>query len=192
MKKVFIIVLIVLVIGLFIFLYLNRDSNKSERVKEKMNDTAIIYFSATGNTEEVANYLGEITGGKVIQIIPKDEYTSSDLNYNNDDCRANREQNDDSARPEIANEIDTNYEIIYLGFPIWWGDVPKIILTFLDTYDLDGKTVIPFCTSGGSSISSSLITLREYKPNINWVDGERISISDKEAIDSWVSNLQVK
>lgn len=174
----------------------NQDDGQDINVPSSGGDSAtgesvVIYFSATGNTERVAGYIQEITGSEIIEIIPADEYTSADLNYSDDDCRANQEQNDDSARPEIANEIDVDsYDTIYLGFPIWWGDVPKIILTFLDTYDLSGKTVIPFCTSGGSGISTSMNTLRNYNQNINWIDGEQFSSgASKNAIESWINSL---
>ena len=174
----------------------NQDDEQDINVPSSGGDSAtgesvVIYFSATGNTERVAGYIQEITGSDIIEIIPADEYTSADLNYSDDDCRANQEQNDDSARPEIANEIDIDsYDTIYLGFPIWWGDVPKIILTFLDTYDLSGKTVIPFCTSGGSGISTSMNTLRNYNQNINWIDGEQFSSgASKNAIESWINSL---
>ena len=174
----------------------NQDDGQDINVPSSGGDSAtgesvVIYFSATGNTERVAGYIQEITGSDIIEIIPADEYTNVDLNYSDDDCRANQEQNDDSARPEIANEIDVDsYDTIYLGFPIWWGDVPKIILTFLDTYDLSGKTVIPFCTSGGSGISTSMNTLRNYNQNINWIDGEQFSSgASKNAIESWINSL---
>ena len=174
----------------------NQDDGQDINVPSSGGDSAtgesvVIYFSATGNTERVAGYIQEITGSEIIEIIPADEYTSADLNYSDDDCRANQEQNDDSARPEIANEIDVDsYDTIYLGFPIWWGDVPKIILTFLDTYDLSEKTVIPFCTSGGSGISTSMNTLRNYNQNINWIDGEQFSSgASKNAIESWINSL---
>lgn len=174
----------------------NQDDGQDINVPSSGGDSAtgesvVIYFSATGNTERVAGYIQEITGSDIIEIIPADEYTNADLNYSADDCRANQEQNDDSARPEIANEIDVDsYDTIYLGFPIWWGDVPKIILTFLDTYDLSGKTVIPFCTSGGSGISTSMNTLRNYNQNINWIDGEQFSSgASKNAIESWINSL---
>lgn len=174
----------------------NQDDGQDINVPSSGGDSAtgesvVIYFSATGNTERVAGYIQEITGSDIIEIIPADEYTNADLNYSDDDCRANQEQNDDSARPEIANEIDVDsYDTIYLGFPIWWGDVPKIILTFLDTYDLSGKTVIPFCTSGGSGISTSMNTLRNYNQNINWIDGEQfLSGASKSAVGSWINSL---
>lgn len=152
------------------------------------NKIAIIYFSATGTTKKVAEYIQEETKGDLIEIIPQEKYTNDDLNYNNNNSRANKEQNDSNARPEIANPIDINsYDIIYLGFPIWWGDVPKIILTFLDTYNLNGKTIIPFCTSHSSGISQSLNTLKNYNENVNWKDGKKFHSSAKEEINNWIN-----
>lgn len=171
---------------------INEDENKKKEEREENNmnsqsKIAVVYFSATGTTESVAKYIEEATSGDIFEIIPASEYTSSDLNYNNNNSRANREQNNDSARPEIANKINIDsYDTIYLGFPIWWGDVPKIILTFLDTYDLSGKTVIPFCTSGSTGISGSMNTLRNYNKNVNWKDGRRFTTSSKEEINRWV------
>lgn len=211
-----IILVVLIVLGLYFVLTNNSDNSQTNGQNNNQNnneqnsnlddgqdinvpsgggsatgESVVIYFSATGNTERVAGYIQEITGSDIIEIIPADEYTSADLNYSDDDCRANQEQNYDSARPEIANEIDVDsYDTIYLGFPIWWGDVPKIILTFLDTYDLSGKTVIPFCTSGGSGISTSMNTLRNYNQNINWIDGEQFSSgASKNAIESWINSL---
>lgn len=212
-----IILVVLIVLGLYFVLTNNSENNQTNKSNNNQNnneqnsnqddgqdinvpssggdsatgESVVIYFSATGNTERVAGYIQEITGSDIIEIIPADEYTSADINYSDDDCRANQEQNDDSARPEIANEIDVDsYDTIYLGFPIWWGDVPKIILTFLDTYDLSGKTVIPFCTSGGSGISTSMNTLRNYNQNINWIDGEQFSSgASKNAIESWINSL---
>lgn len=219
-KKIIAIVSIILVVliilGLYFLLINNSENNQTNEPNNNQNneqnsnqddgqdidtpsssggsatgESVVIYFSATGNTERVAGYIEEVTGSDIVEIIPADEYTSADLNYSDDNCRANQEQNDDSARLEIANEIDiTSYDTIYLGFPIWWGDVPKIILTFLDTYDLSGKTVIPFCTSGGSGISTSMNTLRNYNQNINWIDGEQFSSgATKNAIESWINSL---
>ena len=133
------------------------NSNKANVISDK--NVGVIYFSATGTTKRVAELIKKATDGDLIEIVPKDKYTDADLNYGNDDSRATKEQNDPSARPEIKNSINIdNYDVIFLGYPIWWGDVPKIILTFLDSNDLDSKIVIPFCTSGSTGISSSLST----------------------------------
>lgn len=158
----------------------NQNSNKK---------VAIIYFSATGTTEKVATYIKDATGGDLIEIVPKDKYSDADLNYSNDNCRANKEQNDSSSRPAIANNISTDsYDVIYLGYPIWWGDAPRIIYTFLDSHDLSGKTVIPFCTSGGSGIGSSVSYFKKNYKNVNWLDGRRLSTSKSEVTD-WVNGL---
>ena len=160
------------------------DNETSDRQK-----IAIIYFSATGTTKKVAGYIKELTGGDLIEIVPKKKYTDDDLNYNNSNSRATKEQNDSFARPEISNTIDTDsYDIIYLGYPIWWGDAPKIILTFLDNHDLTGKTVIPFCTSGSSGITTSVNYFKSNYKNVNWLDGKRLSTSQSE-VKAWVTSL---
>lgn len=172
---------------------LTEDQNSNEPNEENINNNdrkvAIIYFSATGTTEKVAGYIKDATDGNLIEIIPKEEYTDNDLNYGNNNSRATKEQNDSSARPEMKNTINTdNYDVIFLGYPIWWGDVPKIILTFLDSHNLDGKTVIPFCTSGSTGIENSMNTLKNYNKNIKWIDGKRLSTSESEA-KNWVNGL---
>ena len=121
--------------------------------------------------------------------MPKEKYTDKDLDWNNSKSRTSIECNDSDSRPEISNKISVEeYDVIYLGYPIWWGDVPHIILTFMDTYKLDGKTVIPFATSGGTGISESMNTLKKYNKNVNWIDGKRLS-SDSE-INSWINSLK--
>lgn len=221
MKKIIIVILIVLVCilgGIGIYM-LNRtddtsdiktnkvrkntqnsmeqQNNKQINGHENNNNTnnykiAVIYFSATGTTEKIAKYISDETNADLIKIEPKEPYTSADLNYNSD-CRANREQNDENSRPEIRNKIDIeNYDIIYLGYPIWWGTCPKIIFTLLDNYDLSEKTVIPFCTSGGSSIAQSLRDLKEYKANVNWLEGKKFDSSNSNSeIEKWINDLDV-
>lgn len=152
----------------------------------------IVYFSATGNTKTVAENLAEIRGCDIVEIEPAVPYTEEDLDYSNDSCRANLEQNDDSARPEIANTIENidSYDVIYLGFPIWWGDMPKIMCTFLDTYDLSGKTIAPFCTSGGSGISSAADRIAEMEPDAEVTEGLRTSTSSAEAdLTDWLGEI---
>ncbi len=168
------------------------DNATDNTVNSETSDNqkiAIIYFSATGTTEKVAEYIKDATGGDLIKIEPKEQYTDEDLSYNNNNSRATKEQNDSSARPEISNTIDTDsYDVIYLGYPIWFGDAPRIILTFLDNYDLSGKTVIPFCTSGSSGISTSVNYFKSNYKNVNWLDGERLTTSQSEVTD-WVNSL---
>ena len=129
-------------------------------------DVLVAYFSATGNTENIAEHLVSILDADLYEIVPQVPYTFEDLDYSNSDCRANREQNDPTARPAISGGVEDleDYEVIFLGYPIWWGDAPKIIPTFLETYDFDGKTIVPFCTSGSSSIGSSADDLDALTP----------------------------
>ena len=167
----------------------NNDNTNTEDNKTSDSKVAIIYFSATGTTEEVAGYIKDATNGDLIEIVPKEKYTDADLNYSNNNCRANKEQNDSSSRPEISNNINTDsYDVIYLGYPIWWGDAPRIILTFLDSHDLSGKTVIPFCTSGGSGIGTSVSYFKNNYKNVNWLDGRRLSTSKNE-VTNWINGL---
>lgn len=157
------------------------------------NKSLVLYFSATNNTEQVAKYISEITSSDILEIIPKDGYTNEDLDYNNNNSRANREQNDENARPEISNKLDLeNYDVIYLGYPIWWEEEPRIILTLLDNYNLDNKTIIPFCTSGGSGIELSVSNIRNYNDKLNVLDGKRFSYnSSKEEVITWINSLNI-
>ena len=150
--------------------------NKGNNNKVVTNNNAVVlYFSATGTTKGIAEKIANELNSDIIEIVPEQEYKSEDLNYNSD-CRANREQNDDNARPKIKNTIDiSKYDTIYLGYPIWWGTIPKIILTLLDSYDFSNKTIIPFCTSGSTGISGSVSDLRKYNSKLDIKDGKRFS-----------------
>lgn len=154
------------------------------------------YFSATNNTEGVAQNIVNVLGADnadLFEITPAVPYTTADLNYNTD-CRANREQNDASARPAIAENCTVNnmadYDTIFLGYPIWWGQAPKIIYTFLESYDFSGKTIIPFCTSASSGIGSSAANLHGLAENAARRSGQRFSGSASEAtVKSWIDGL---
>lgn len=194
-KKIMIIFIIVLIIivGIIGYTIIKKNNTKNNESESNNSKIAVIYFSATGTTKEVAEKIANVTKGNIIEIMPKDKYTSSDLNYNNDSSRANKEQNNSSARPEIENNIDVSkYDIIYLGYPIWWSDIPKIILSFIDANNLDGKTIIPFCTSGSTGISQSQNTLESYNRNIKWLKGKRFSssVSEKE-LTEWIKELDL-
>ena len=146
------------------------------------SNSVVLYFSATGTTKKIAERIAGKLGSDIIEIIPKEKYKDEDLDYNSD-CRANREQNDSKARPEIKNKIDiSKYDTIYLGYPIWWGTNPKIILTLLDSCDFTGKTIIPFCTSGSTDITGSVEALRNYNSKLNIKDGKRFSSSDSDEV----------
>ncbi|MBQ3939822.1 MAG: NAD(P)H-dependent oxidoreductase [Oscillospiraceae bacterium] len=124
---------------------------------EQQTDTLVAYFSRTGNTEKIANYLIDLTGADRLVIEAAEPYSDADIRYQDDSCRANREQNDKSVRPEIAAlpESLDGYDVIFLGYPIWWGDLPMPCYTFFDKVKLEGKTVAPFCTHEGSGLSGT-------------------------------------
>ena len=168
------------------------DATSSPSEKEE-STTLVAYFSNTGNTENIAKYISENLGADMYEIEAAQPYTSADLDYNNSSSRANREQNDDSARPEIANGIDNmeQYDVIYLGYPIWWGQAPKIIYTFLESYDFSGKTIIPFCTSGSSGIGSSAANLHGIvDSSVDWKEGRRFSGSaSPDSVASWINEI---
>ena len=121
-----------------------------------------------------------------------DPYTEEDLDYSNSNCRARQEQDDPDARPEISGIVENfnDYEAVFIGHPIWWGDAPKIISTFLESYDFEGKTIVPFCTSGSSSIGSSADGLEALAGGAAWLDGQRFSGSaSRETVQQWVDSL---
>ena len=153
--------------------------------------TALIaYFSWSGNTEAVAREIQAQTGADLFEIVPAEPYTDD---YDELLDIAQEEQSSD-ARPAIAETVDLSaYDTVYLGFPNWWGDMPMILYTFLDEYDLSGKTVVPFNTSGGSGFSGSLDTIAEMEPEAEITEG--ISLGSEEAEDcadevaEWLANM---
>ena len=169
------------------------DSAQESGVEDTPS-TLVAYFSATGNTEGIAQRLQAILDADLYEIIPAEPYSYDDLNYNVSDCRANQEQNDPDARPAIDGSVENmdGYDVIFLGYPIWWGDAPKIISTFLETYDFDGKTIVPFCTSGSSSIGSSADALEDLTQGTTWLEGQRFSGSaSQETVSQWVDALDL-
>ena len=178
----FLILLIVFIITGCVTKNDTKNNNNSDNVTKEKSSSVVLYFSATGTTKSIAERIAKESNSDIIEIIPKEKYKSEDLNYNSD-CRANREQKDSKARPEIENNIDiSKYDTIYLGYPIWWGTNPKIILTLIDTYDFTDKTIIPFCTSGSSDIKDSVDDLRNYNDKLNIKDGIRFSSNDSDEI----------
>lgn len=150
-------------------------------------------FSCTGTTEGVAEIIAEVTGGFLHEILPEDPYTDEDLDYYSGG-RADQEQADPNARPAIANSVEgmKDYDVVFLGYPIWHGQAPKIIYTFLERYDLSGKTIVPFCTSGSSGIGSSADNLHSLVPEAEWRDGTRFSgNTNEQTISDWLEGLDL-
>ncbi|WP_455529936.1 flavodoxin [Ruminococcus sp.] len=158
------------------------------------NDTLVIYFSRTGNTEKIAEHLIELTDADSYVIEAAVPYSDADIKYQDDNCRANKEQNDKSVRPEIANPIASidSYDTIFLGYPIWWGQEPRIIDTFLESYDFSDKTVIPFCTSGSSGISTSEKNISELVTIGTQLEGRRFPAgASKDEVKEWYDTLNL-
>lgn len=151
---------------------------------------AVVYFSVTGNTEMVAGKIAAALDVTPQALVPAEPYTSADIDYNND-CRANVEQQDDlSIRPALAEPLPdvAGATTVFLGYPIWWGKVPRVVLTYVESGALSGKTVVPFCTSGSSGIEGSLDELESADASVTWEPGRRFDASvSEEAIDEFVA-----
>ncbi len=154
----------------------------------------VAYFSCTNTTKGIAGEIADITDGTLFRIDPGQPYTDADLDYNSD-CRANREQNDPSSRPSINGMPDDlgNYDVIFLGYPIWWGKAPRIISTFLESGDFSGKTIIPFCTSHSSGLGNSASDLHALAKDAVWKSGKRFgSGTARTEIEKWINGLGIK
>ena len=152
----------------------------------------VAYFSQTGNTRQLAERAAEILHADLYEIKAADPYTEADINYGNSESRTSKEQNDPDVRPEISGSVDNmeQYDIVVLAYPIWWGQAPRIISTFVESYDFSGKTIIPFCTSGSSSIGSSAEDLQALCSDIAvWVEGKRFPAGDTDALEDWLLSL---
>ena len=164
-----------------------------EESTEPAKGTLVVYFSMTGTTRGVAEKIAAITGADIYEIKAAQEYTSDDLNYNDSETRATVEQKDPTVRPEIGSDpvsLD-GYTTVYIGYPIWWGEEPRIMDTFVESCNFEGKTVIPFCTSGSSSIGNSGKNLAANAGSGNWLDGQRFSGSTTEdELRGWIEGLQ--
>ena len=160
---------------------------------EEPSEVLVAYFSATGTTKGVAERIAAVTGGDLYEILAAEPYSDADLNYNDSSSRSTKEQNDKSARPEIGSEdlsLD-GYTTVYLGFPIWWGEEPRILDTFVEKYSFEGITVIPFCTSGSSGIGRSGPNMEALAGSGTWLEGKRFGGNVSEAdLQSWIEGLK--
>ena len=153
-------------------------------------DTIVVYFSATGTTKGVAERIATVTGGDLFELLPAEPYSDADLDWHDKNSRTTIEMNDPNVRPAIANDTVNleSYTTVYIGYPIWWGDAPRIMSTFVEAHDFDGKTVIPFCTSGGIGRSGS--SLASQAGSGNWLDGKRLDAGISESgIQDWISSM---
>jgi flavodoxin len=156
---------------------------------QKEMKTLVAYFSATGVTESVARDLAEAAGATLYEIKPEVKYTASDLDWRDKQSRSSIEMNDKSSRPAIVKDLEDadSYDVIYIGFPVWWYTAPTIINTFIETYGFEGKTVIFFATSGGSNVSGADRQFQAQYPAINWKAGRLLNGTSKKDLQDWVA-----
>ncbi len=151
-------------------------------------------FSATSNTEGVAQKLADGLGADLYEILPEQPYTDEDLDYGNSESRSSVEMNDPGSRPAISGSVENmeQYDIVFLGYPIWWGEAPRIMSTFVESYDFSGKTLVAFCTSGGSGFGSSDSALRSATGTATWLGGHRFSAgASAEDVLAWADGLEI-
>lgn len=155
-----------------------------------MSKVLVAYFSASGVTKKVAEKLTEAVGADIFEIKPEVPYTDEDLNWQNNKSRSSVEMNDRSSRPKIASKVNSinQYDVVFVGFPIWWYREPSIIDTFMESYDFNGKTIVPFATSGMSSIGESGKIMQALVPNAKVVAGKRFPDSVKtDELKKWAN-----
>ena len=170
----------------------NDDQNLDDKMSNNGNKTLVAYFSATGTTMEAATKLAKAIHADLHEIVPEAPYTSGDLNWNNKNSRSSVEMADKSSRPAIANRVENmaQYDTVFVGFPIWWYIAPTIINTFLEQYDMTGKTIVPFFTSGGSGAGETLKYLKPSAPGANWVNPKNFNYMSESDIVTWTNSLK--
>ena len=168
------------------------ESSAGTDTESAGSQVLVAYFSATGTTKGVAENIAGGLGADLYEIVPEEPYTDADLDYHDDNSRSTVEMNNPSSRPAISGSVENmeQYSIVFIGYPIWWGEAPRIVSTFMESYDFSGKTIVPFCTSGGSGIGSSASNLEELTTGAAWLDGQRLSGSDsQDTVMEWVNSL---
>lgn len=170
---------------------LTASAQKSDMKNLDNPKTLVAYFSATGTTAEAARKLAGITGGELFEIAPATPYTDADLDWHDKQSRSSVEMNDPKSRPALKGKKANMaaYEVVYIGYPIWWGVAPTIVKTFIESHDLKGKTVIPFATSGGSSIDRSITDLKTTYPDLDWKEGRLLNRMNEKTIREWTEGL---
>lgn len=172
------------------------DSNVADdtTAADSNGKTLVVYYSATGNTKNVAETIAQVTGGDLFEIEPKEPYTDDDLDWTNDDSRVSREHEDESSRDVELTSTEVpdwdSYDTVYIGYPIWWGIAAWPVDSFVKANDFTGKTVVTFCTATSSGIGQSGDLLEEMAGTGNWISGERFrSGATEDDIRAWIDGL---
>lgn len=171
------------------------QTNESENpviLEEQGTKMLVAYFSATNTTRGIAEHIANGLNADIYEIVPEEPYTDADLNYNDNNSRTTIEMNDPDVRSAISDSVEDmeQYAIVFIGYPIWWGEAPRIVSTFVESYDFSGKTIVPFCTSGGSGVGSSATNLEQLTDGADWLPGKRLNGSDsQDTVMEWVNGL---
>ena len=161
---------------------------------EEGSKVLVAYFSATGTTKGVAEIIAGNMGADIYEIVPQEPYTNADLDWHDDSSRSTIEMNDSSSRPGIDGAVEDmeQYDIVFIGYPIWWGEAPRIVSTFMESYSFEGKTMIPFCTSSSSGLGSSGRNLEKLTDGVKWLEGRRFGGGASEAdVQAWIEELDL-
>ncbi len=181
----------------------NAESSQNSAVQPKASEESetpegskilVAYFSATNNTEGVAQKLADGLGADLYEITPEQPYTDEDLDYGNSGSRSSVEMDDPSSRPGISGSVENmeQYDVVFIGYPIWWGEAPRIMSTFIESYDFSGKTLVAFCTSASSGFGSSDSALRSAASGAEWLSGHRFSAGvDSDEVMEWANGLGI-
>ena len=167
--------------------------NKGGKRMQTERKTLVVYFSATGTTANAARTIADVTGGTLHEIVPQQSYTSDDLDWNNKQSRSSVEMNNPKARPALKEtQTDVSkYDVVFIGYPIWWNQAPRIINTFIESSNLSNMVIIPFATSGGSSITNSTIDLKTTYPALIWKEGRLLNQASERVIQGWIDELGI-
>jgi flavodoxin len=161
---------------------------KKNEIEFLMSKVLVAYFSASGVTERVAKLLADVTGGALYEIKPEVKYTAADLDWRDKNSRSTLEMRDKSSRPAFVKDLKDagSYDVIYIGFPVWWYTAPTIINTFIEAYSFEGKTVRFFATSGGTDVTGADKQFQAQYPAINWKPGKLLNSASKKVIEDWI------
>lgn len=168
------------------------DMENTDNQDVQNHKALVAYFSATGTTKGVAEHIANGLNADIYEIVPEEPYTDADLDYNDNNSRTTIEMNDPDARPAISGSVENmeQYDIVFIGFPIWWYVAPTIINTFLESYDFSGKTIVPFATSGGSGMGNTNEKLAPSCPGAILMKGKMLNgLLSQEELKAWVKSL---
>ena len=190
MKKLFYLIVAMAALSLSACAGGNKQDKADMQQNQSAGKTLVAYFSASGVTEGVAKTLAEVTGGTLYKIDPEQPYTDADLDWRDSTSRSSVEMKDLSSRPAIkaGGKVENieQYDTVFVGFPVWWYTAPTIINTFIEANDFKGKVLIPFATSGGSTIDKSAADLAKAYPALNWQPGRLLNGATQDTIRAWL------